>query len=124
MVDPQVGRVRVERYVAQTLVLPHCDVVLSHAGSGTVLAAAALGLPQLCLPQGADQFLNAAAVQSAGAGIAQLPGECNADTVRDAVLRLLADPSFRDAARRVGVSIAAMPSPDDVAAVLETIQRR
>ena len=62
----QPGRVRVERYVPQALVLPNRDVVISHAESGSVLAAAAQGLPQLCLPQGADQFLNAAAVESAG----------------------------------------------------------
>jgi len=120
VVGPQPERVRVKRYVAQSLVLPHCDVVVSHAGSGTVLATATHGLPQLCLPQGADQFLNAAAVESAGAGISVMPGDCNADAVRDAVARLLVEPSFRDAAGRVSVSIASMPSPDDVAAVLET----
>jgi UDP:flavonoid glycosyltransferase YjiC (YdhE family) len=121
MVGPQPERVRVERYVPQALVLAHCDVVISHAGSGTVLATAAQGLPQLCLPQGADQFLNAAAVESAGSGISVMPGDCTADAVRDAVVRLLAEPAFRDAASRVSASIASMPSPDDVAAVMETL---
>src|SRR5262249_43735826 len=65
VVGTQPAHVRVERYVPQTLVLPHCDVVVSHARSGTVLAALTLGLPQACLPQGADQFLNAGAVASA-----------------------------------------------------------
>jgi hypothetical protein len=44
-----------------------------------------------------------------------------ADAVRDAVVRLLVETSFRDAANRVSVSIASMPSPDDVAAVLESL---
>jgi UDP:flavonoid glycosyltransferase YjiC (YdhE family) len=117
----QPAHVRVERYVPQTRVLYHCDVVASHAGSGTVLATLALGVPQLCLPQGADQFLNAAAVASAGAGISLLPGEETADAVGDAVTRLLSDAAFRDAAGRVSASIASMPSPDDVGAVLETL---
>ncbi len=112
--------VRVERYVPQTLVLPQCDVVVSHAGSGTVLATLALGVPQVCLPQGADQFLNAAAVASASAGISLTPDEASVDAVRDAVTRL-AEPSFADSARRVGESIASMPSPEEVAAVLETL---
>jgi UDP:flavonoid glycosyltransferase YjiC (YdhE family) len=120
-VGRQPDHVRVEQYVPQTLVLPHCDVVVSHAGSGTVLAALALGLPQVCLPQGADQFLNAAAVASAGAGISLMAGEGDAASVRDAVARVLGGPSFRDAAGRVSSSIASMPSPDDVAAVLETL---
>ena len=118
---PQPDHVRVERYVPQTLVLPHCDVVVSHAGSGTALAALALGLPQLCLPQGADQFLNAAAVALTGAGISLAPNEASADAVHDAVARLVADTSFADAAGRVGESIASMPSPEAVAAVLETV---
>jgi UDP:flavonoid glycosyltransferase YjiC (YdhE family) len=121
VVGPQPAHVRVEQYVPQTAVLPHCDVVVSHAGSGTVLATLALGLPQLCLPQGADQFLNAAAVASSGAGISLNPGEAVADGVRDAVSRLLADASFRDVAGRVSNSIASMPSPDDVAALLERL---
>jgi MGT family glycosyltransferase len=116
---PQPARVRVERYVPQTRVLQRCDVVVSHAGSGTALATLALGIPQLCVPQGADQYLNAAAVAAAGAGISLMPGEADADAVRGAVTRLLDDSSFRDAARGIGASIASMPSPDDVAAVLE-----
>lgn len=115
--------VRVERYVPQTLVLPHCDVVVSHAGSGTVLATLALGLPQLCLPQGADQFLNGAAVASSGAGIALAPDEAGHEAVGDAVARLLAEASFAAAAGRVSASIASMPSPDEVAAVLVSLRR-
>ncbi|MDQ6909305.1 MAG: glycosyltransferase [Actinomycetota bacterium] len=121
MIGRPPAHVRVERYVPQTLVLPHCDVVVSHAGSGTVLATLTLGLPQLCLPQGADQFLNAVAVSSAGAGITLMPGEAAVDAVRDAVARLLGDASFGDAAGRVSTSIASMPSPDDVAGMLETL---
>lgn len=115
------AHVRVERYVPQTLVLPHCDVVVSHAGSGTVLATLALGLPQLCLPQGADQFLNAAAVASSGARITLAPDEAGPDAIQDAVARLLAEAPFVGAANRA--SIASMPSPDEVAAVLETVPR-
>ena len=115
------SEVRVERYVPQTLVLPHCAVVVSHGGSGTVVAALGHGLPQLCLPQGADQFLNAAAVASAGAGISLMPGEATVEAVRDAVTRLLGDESFHAAARRLTTSIASMPSPDDVAVVLESL---
>lgn len=120
-VGSQPAHVRVERYVPQTLVLPHCDVVVSHAGSGTVLATLTLGLPQLCLPQGADQFLNAAAVSSSGAGISLMPDEVAADAIRDAIARLLGNASFRDASGRTSASIASMPSPDDVAAALETL---
>lgn len=114
-------RIRVERYVPQTAVLPHCDVVVSHGGSGTVLSTLTAGLPQLCLPQGADQFLNAAAVATAGVGVSLMPEAADEDTIRDAIALLLGDPAFRIAAGRVAASIASMPSPEDVAALLETL---
>ncbi|MDQ4070089.1 MAG: glycosyltransferase [Actinomycetota bacterium] len=121
VLGPQPAHVRVERYVPQTVLLPHCDVVVSHGGSGTVLASLALALPQLCLPQGADQFLNASAVAAAGAGIALPPGEATVAAVRTAVDRLLSEETLAGAAARVGESIASMPSPDEVAAGLETV---
>ena len=111
----------VERYIPQTLLLPACDLVASHAGSGTVLGALALGVPQLCLPQAADQFLNAAAVARAGAGLAIGPEKVDASGVGDAIRRLLDDNSFRVEARRVADEIASMPSPEAVGTLLETL---
>lgn len=119
LLGEQPAHVRVERYVSQSALLPHCHVVVSHAGSGTAMSALELGLPQLCLPQGADQFVNAAAISSAGAAISLVPAEATASAVTDAVVRLLDDASYREAAERLSASIAAMPSPDDVCAVLE-----
>lgn len=117
----QPRHVVIERYVPQTAVLPHCDVVVSHGGSGTILGALTLGLPQLCLPQGADQFLNAEAVAASGAGLSITPGATSADAIRDAVAIVLRDEAYRDAALRVAASIEAMPPPDDVAGVLEQL---
>ena len=111
--------VRVERYVPQTAVLPHCSVVVSHAGSGTFLASLGLGIPQLCLPQAADQFINAGQGAAAGAALTLTPNEATADSIAEAVGRLLVEPAFGDAARRVRDEIAGMPGPDEVAAVLE-----
>ena len=121
---PQPANVRVERFVPQTAVLPHCAVVVSHGGSGTTLAAAALGLPQLCLPQGADQFLNGAAVARAGCGLSLRPDEASAGTIAAAAARLLHEPAFAAAAAKVAGSIAAMPGPAEIVAVLERIARQ
>jgi hypothetical protein len=107
--------VRVESYVPQHLVLPHCAGVISHGGSGTALGALAAGLPQLCLPRGADQFLNADAIASSGAGLALNPPEVTVEAVRVDLERLLSEDSFAVAARRIADDIAAMPSPTDAA---------
>jgi len=116
---PQPANVHVARYIPQARLLPHCSAVVSHAGSGTFLAAVGAAVPQLCLPQGADQFLNAAACERSGAGLAIRPERITGERVRNAVERLLSEPGFSDAARRVSSEIAAMPAPPEVAAVLE-----
>jgi UDP:flavonoid glycosyltransferase YjiC (YdhE family) len=122
-VDPsalgaQPNTVRVERYLPQASVLPHCRAVVSHGGSGTMLGALAHGLPQLCLPQGADQFVNAGAVAAAGAGLAIQPAELTSGAVAEAVGRLLGEPEFCLSARKIQADIDAMPSPPDVLARL------
>jgi UDP:flavonoid glycosyltransferase YjiC (YdhE family) len=117
---PLPDRVVVERYVPQSLLLPHVDVVVSHGGSGTLLATMARGLPQLCLPQAADQFRNATACASAGAGL-QLAGDAaSEEAITAAVRRLLDEASFRDGASRLAAEISAMP---DAAAVVVELER-
>jgi UDP:flavonoid glycosyltransferase YjiC (YdhE family) len=113
--------ITVTSYVPQHLVLPHCDLVVSHAGSGTFLAALSAGLPQLCLPQGADQFLNADAAAEVGAAIAIEPEVLTGDAVRSAIAELLRSPSYRQVAETIAAEIAQMPSADDVAAQLEQV---
>jgi UDP:flavonoid glycosyltransferase YjiC (YdhE family) len=118
---PQPQHVTVERFVPQTQVLPRCAVVVSHAGSGTFLGALSLGLPQLCLPQAADQFRNAQGAIRAGVALVLHPDEATGQAIADAVQRLLVEDSFRTASARMAQTIAAMPSPADVVTVLERL---
>ncbi|GAC1313333.1 MAG: glycosyltransferase [Acidimicrobiales bacterium] len=113
--------VQVERYVPQTQVLGRSAVVVSHAGSGTFLAALTQGLPQLCLPQAADQFLNGRACVQAGAGLTLTPPEASVEAIATAVKRLLDDPTFGQGAAQVGGELVAMPSPADVVPILEAL---
>ena len=116
---PQPAHVMVERYVSQTEVLPLCAAVVSHGGSGTVFGAAGLGLPQVCLPQAADQFRNTAGVVTSGAGIGLHPDQADALSVAEAVRAVLHDPRFRGAAAELSREVAAMPGPDEVVPRLE-----
>ncbi len=111
----QPDNVHVARYIPQDQLLRHSAVVISHGGSGTLLASLAAGIPQLCVPQAADQFFNAAACERSGSGLALQPGAVTVEDVRNAVQRLLSDTAFKSAATRVGAEIAAMPSAKDVA---------
>lgn len=114
----QPDNVRVERWVDQAQVVAQASAVVSHGGSGTFLGALAQGVPQLCLPQAADQFRNAEGGTRAGAAIALRPGQIAPDAVATAVEHLLVDAAISDGAARVAAEIAAMPSPDDVVSIL------
>jgi len=60
------ANVQIERYVPQKHLLPHCQLVVSHGGSDSVLGALAHGLPMVLLPIGADQPLNAVRCHALG----------------------------------------------------------
>ena len=118
---PVPPHVTVARWVNQAEVLPHCAVVVSHGGSGTFLGALGLGLPQLCLPQAADQFRNAAAVVRTGAGLALAPDAATPEAVCAALRRVLVEDAFRSAAAGLADTIRAMPGPAEVVTVLERL---
>ena len=121
---PQPLHVRIERYVPHTLLLPRCRLVVSQGGAGVMFGALSLGLPQLLLPQGADQFGNAEALVRSGAGEALGNGEVSAVQIAASASRLLADARFTDAARTVQRELAAMPDADAVLRELTTTERQ
>jgi UDP:flavonoid glycosyltransferase YjiC (YdhE family) len=123
-VSPRPGNVRVERYVPQHLLLARSSLLVSHAGSGAMLGAAAAGIPQLCLPVAADQFENADVVVAAGCGLALGPQQVDRDSVRDSVGRLLDGESFRSYASRVADEIREMPEPGALVPAIETLTSR
>jgi len=114
----QPGNVEVAEFIPQEDLLPRCRALVSHAGSGTFLAGLAAALPQVLLPQAADQWLNAEAGARSGVGLRLMPDELSVATVRDALARVLADREMRAAAQRVSDEIAAMPPAAAVAAEL------
>ncbi|MET8356212.1 glycosyltransferase [Micromonospora sp. NPDC005171] len=110
--------VSVHQWVSQAELLPLVDLVVHHGGSGTTLGALAAGVPQLMLPQGADQFANADTLAAAGVALRLLPGEVDAGAIAEQAHRLLpqhGNAEQRDAVRAVAEEIAAMPSPAAVA---------
>jgi len=120
---PQPGNVRIERYVPQTLLLPHCDLVVTHGGFNTVHAALCQGLPLVLVPLGADQPLNAAACAAMGVGRVVAAEARTPGALRDAVRAVLADPTYRASAERVRDEAAALPGPAYAVALLERLAR-
>jgi UDP:flavonoid glycosyltransferase YjiC (YdhE family) len=75
-------------------------------------------VPQVILPQGADNFEHATMCETAGVAASLGPDALTADTMVDAVRRVLAEPDFRTASGRCAAEIAGMPDASQVAASL------
>ncbi|WP_320781895.1 nucleotide disphospho-sugar-binding domain-containing protein [Streptomyces sp. CRN 30] len=111
---PAPAGVRRVGWVPLSALLPGCAALIHHGGSGTTFTACAQGVPQIVLPQVADQPLNADAVHRAGIGVALARTRPAAQEVREALDRTLDDPDIGRACARVRTEIAAMPGPGDL----------
>src|SRR5215218_1965727 len=114
LLGPLSPAVRTAPFLPQAAVLPLCTAVVSHTGAGTMLGALCHGLPQLCIPQGTDQPSNTDALLPTGAALALQPADVTADSVADALGRLLDEPTYRAAAEALRAEIEAMPTSGEV----------
>ena len=118
---PQPDHVRVERYLPQSLVFPHCDLVVHHGGHNTTLAAIAEGLPQVIIPLGADQPMNARRCAELGLGIPLWPAQRTPDAIATAAHDAMWHPRYRHAAARLSREMAGLPGPEHAVELLERL---
>jgi len=112
---PQPETVHIERFIPQDVLLPRCDAVISHAGSGSVIGALAFGVPLVLLPMGADQPLNADRCNALQVAKVLDPITADTATISAAVTSVLNDPPFRQAARQLQEEASAQPTADTAA---------
>ena len=92
---------RLVEWVSYSRTMPLCDLVVCHAGHGTLVRALSSGCAVVACPAVGDMNENAARLDWAGAGV-RLPRRFIAPrTVRLAVERALGDPSIRARAREL-----------------------
>lgn len=125
-IDPEVfglqpPNVHIARFVPQSSVLPHCDLVVSHGGSGSVIGALAHGVPSVLLPMGADQQSNGE--RCADLGVAQVLDVMKAtpESIRAAASMVLSDPTYRSNAERLRDEITALPDLGNAVDLLERL---
>lgn len=86
--------VQILPWIAHTEVLPRTDLVVTHAGLGTVMTTMAFGVPLLCLPMGRDQHGNAARVEQLGFGLT-VDSAAGIPELQESIRTGLADDSLR-----------------------------
>ena len=113
--------IRVERWVAHSDLFPKTTAVVTHGGSGSVLSALDAGLPLVIVPMQWDQAENARRVVASGAGLRLLPAQVTPEAIRNAVDRILGDPSFAQNARNLADAFRRYGGPKRAAKLLETV---
>ncbi len=116
------ANVHLERYIPGSLLLPHCDAVLFHGGFNTLHSALWHGLPLVVVPlEAGDQTPTAEQVAAMGLGL-QLPGPLpSVEALRNAIVRVLAEPHYGEAARALRKEMQSTPSIDDAVRRLEAL---
>jgi MGT family glycosyltransferase len=120
---PTASNAVVLRSAPHTELFREAAVVVTHAGMGTVTRALAAGVPLVCLPMGRDQLDVAARVVHADAGVRLRPSAKSA-AIAAAVERMIHEPKFRNAARRIGARLVADAAAQQGIAELEMVASR
>jgi UDP:flavonoid glycosyltransferase YjiC (YdhE family) len=116
---PVPANARLVDWVSYAQTMPRCDLVVCHAGHGTLVRALSSGCVVVACPAAGDMNENAARVDWAGAGV-RLPRRLiSARGVRVAVQRALADDALRVRARELAAWVGQRDPADRAAELVE-----
>lgn len=118
---PPAPNIRIEQFVPHQALFPRTDCVVTTGGAGTVNAALLAGVPLVVVPTGWDLPENAQRVVECGAGLRIDARRCTPARLRDAVETVLADPRYRDNARRIGAALVRQGGARRAAELIEAL---
>jgi MGT family glycosyltransferase len=96
---PVPDNARLVPWVSYSRTMPSCDIVICHAGHGTLARALSSGCSVIACPSVGDMNENSARLDWAGAGVRIPRRFVSARPLRLAMERVLGDPRIRDRAR-------------------------
>jgi glycosyltransferase (activator-dependent family) len=115
---------RIVSYVPLHALMPTCSLVIHHGAFGGSNTTMLYGVPHLLLPERHDSPFLARAIAQQGAGLAIDHGEVTGVGLREHVVRLLREPSFRERAGTLRGEVLAMPTPNELVPELEKLTTR
>jgi UDP:flavonoid glycosyltransferase YjiC (YdhE family) len=101
------------------LLLPTCDAVVHHGGSGNTMTALVSGTPQLAVTFTTETTVTAERLAAAGVGRHVQGDVADRDTLRDAVLALVSQPRYKERAAQLRAEIQLQPTTVDLVESLE-----
>jgi zeaxanthin glucosyltransferase len=115
------GNPLVVSFAPQLEILKRAALVITHAGLNTVLESLCEGVPLVAVPLANDQPGVAARVRARGACVVVPRHRLNAARLRKAVMLVLQDARYRDAAQVLQRTIQRMDGPDRAAELIEQV---
>ncbi len=108
-------------YAPQLEILKRAALVITHAGLNTVLESLCEGVPLVAIPLGNDQPGVAARVKARSACVVVPRHRLKASRLRKAVLMVLHDAKYRNAAQVLQESIRRIDGPGSAATLIEQV---
>ncbi len=121
---PVPDNARVVDWVSYARTMPHCDVVVCHAGHGTLVRALASGCAVVACPAVGDMNENAARLDWAGAGVRVPRRFVTPRVLALAVERALADGAIRERARELAAWAGGHDAGEAAAVLVEGLAAR
>jgi MGT family glycosyltransferase len=115
---------RLVEWISYAQTMPGCDLVICHAGHGTLARAIVSGAAVLAVPHAGDMAENAARADWAGLGVRLPWGLLSPATLRLAVRRAHADPSLGTAVKRLAGGTSPGAGAARAADLVEAMARR
>ena len=115
------ANVRAEPFIPFDHLLPHVNVMVTNGGYGGTQLALAHGVPLVVAGETEDKREVAARVEWAEAGINLRKQRPSPEAIRDAVKEVLANPIYRENARRIQADFAKYDAPTRAAELLEAL---
>lgn len=141
----QPPNVRIEPYIANdTALLRYCDLVVTHGGANTTLAALSCGLSVVVIPFAGHMLQQGVRCKALGAGTILRPSQfapparsvlhpslllddvsplLTIETIRQTVREMLAQSAYRQAAQRLQAEMNALPGVEYAVTLLERLSR-
>ena len=110
-------------YLPQPLLMPRCDLVITHGGNNTTTECLHHGLPMVLLPLFWDQYDNAQRIDDLGLGVRLPTYAWEPADLTGAIDRMLADADAADRLRAISARVQSDPGRVRAAELIERVAR-
>lgn len=122
--DPVAPNILIKDWVPDGDFIPKVQLMVTACGASTVMTALQSGVPMVAVPTEWDKPENAQRVVECGAGVRLSPERCTPERLRDAVQKVLYEPSFRQNAQHIAQQMREYGGGEQAALLLEELSQK